>query len=212
MKTILNIVCKIDNREYINALSSNKPMLIIINHINFLEVPILVTHSSPIRVTGLAKAETWNNPLLAFVFNAYKGIPIDRKSAFTESFKKVRNAINNGVYVCVAPEGTRNISGVLSRGKAGIIQLATETNIPVLPVAHYGGENVWENIKKFKRTNFCIKAGQPFYIKINERPGKEEREIILNEVMGQIAALLPRQMRGIYSQYAHKNCKYLDFI
>jgi len=212
MKAILSLLCKIDCREYIKALSINKPMLVIINHINFLEVPVLVAFSYPLYVTGLAKSETWKNPLFAFLFNTYKSIPIDRSGSFINSFKKVRDSVSNGVFTCIAPEGTRNKDGVLSKGKAGIIQLAAETNIPILPVAHYGGEKLWKNIKKLKRTNFVIKAGKPFFIKCEERPCKEERESIMNEVMGQIASLLPENMRGIYSLYAHKNCKYLDFI
>jgi hypothetical protein len=42
-------------------------------------------------------------------------------------------------------------------------------------------------------------------------PGHEERNEIMGEVMGQIARLLPEQMRGIYAQQAENECKYLEF-
>jgi len=213
LKGILSIVCKIDCREFSKALSNNKPLLVVFNHINFLEVPILVTHSYPMKVSGLVKSETWKNPIFAFLFNTYKAIPIDRKGAFSESFKKVREAIiDKGFYICVSPEGTRSKDGVLGKGKAGIIQLALEADVPILPVAHHGGENIWNNIKRFKRTPFCFKAGRPFKINYEGRPGKEERENILTEVMAQIAKLLPENMRGAYSQFTDCECKYLSFI
>jgi len=212
MKGILNVICKIDCREFVQALKNNEPLLIIFNHINFLEVPILVTHSYPLHVSGLVKSETWNNPVFSFIFNTYKAVPIDRKGAFSESFKKVCKKIESGFYMCVAPEGTRSKDGVLGKGKPGIIQLAIEANVPILPVAHHGGENVWKNIKKLKRTPFCFKAGKPFRIKCDTMPGKEEREIIMTEVMAQIAKLLPEEMRGVYSAQAQNDCKYLDFI
>jgi len=212
MKGILNVICKIDCSEFVHALNSNKPLLVIFNHINFLEVPILVTHSYPLLVSGLVKSETWDSLIFAFIFNTFKAVPIDRRGAFSKSFKKVREKIESGFYMCVAPEGTRSKDGVLGKGKPGIIQLALEADVPILPVAHHGGENVWRNMKKLKRTAFYFRAGKPFRIKCDTMPGKEEREEIMTEVMSQIAKLLPERMRGIYACCAQSDYKYLDFI
>ena len=212
LKSVLNILCKIDCREYIKALSENKPLLVIFNHVNFLEVPILIANSYPIKITGMAKTETWDNPFFAFLFNTYKAVPIDRHGAFQESFKKVRDTINNGFHMCVAPEGTRSKDGVLKKAKAGVVQLAVDAGLPILPVAHHGGERIWENMKRFKRTPFCLKAGRPFKIKFDGRLGRAEREEILTEVMGQMARLLPERMRGIYSGQAERECRFLEFI
>ena len=212
LKGLLDTICKIDCREFVDALSNNKPLLVAFNHINFLEVPILVTHSYPMYVTGLVKSETWKNPIFAFLFNTYQAIPIERGMPSRGAFKQVREAMDNGFFACIAPEGTRSKDGILGQGKAGIIQLALETEAPILPVVHYGGENVWKNLRRLRRTEFCFKAGQPFKIKFDGRPGKETREEMLGEVMGQIARLLPGEMRGIYAEQAEKESKYLDFI
>ena len=212
LKVVFHIVCKIESKEYLQTLKQNKPLIIAFNHINFAEVPILVMQGYPLYISGLAKYETWKNPIFAFIFNTYRAIPIDRRAAFSETFKQVIETIENGYYMCFSPEGTRSKSGVLGKGKAGIIQLALESNIPILPVAHHGGENIWKNLKRFKRTPFVIKPGTPFRINFEGRPDKEEREVILSEVMGQIAKLLPEQMRGAYSDQALMECKYLEFI
>jgi len=212
LKRILDLICKIDCKEYVDALSQNKPLLVIFNHINFLEVPILVTHSYPVNVTGMVKSETWKNPFMSFLCNTYKAVPIDRSGAFTESFHKVNEAIKNGFFMCVSPEGTRSKNGILQKGKAGIVHLALDANVPILPVVHHGGERVWQNIRRLRRTPFYFKVGRPFCIKYDGRPGREEREKIMSEVMGQMARLLPEQMRGIYSGNLQNECKYLDFI
>ncbi|GHV71260.1 1-acyl-sn-glycerol-3-phosphate acyltransferase [Spirochaetia bacterium] len=212
LKGILNTICKIDNSEFKEALSNHEPLIVAVNHINFLEVPILVTHSYPLCITGLVKAETWNNPIFSFLFNTYKAIPIDRGGAFQDAFKQVREIMDQGFFVCIAPEGTRSKNGVLGRGKAGVIQLALYTNSPVLPVVHYGGENVWKNLRNFKRTPLYFKAGRPFRIKFDGRPDKEVREAMLDEVMGQMAKLLPREMRGPYTDQAEQESKYLEFL
>ena len=218
LKGVIRILCKIDCSEYIAALSNNKPMIVIFNHINFLEVPVLVAFSYPVHVTGLVKYETWKNPFMAFLFNTYSAVPIDRRGAFSDSFKRMRKAIDNGFYMCIAPEGTRSKNGILGKGKPGIIQLAMEANVPILPVVHYGGEHIWKNIKHMRRTPFYMRAGRPFRINFEGRPGREDREKIMCEVMGQMARLLPEQMRGEYThavsaaQNTESGCKYLDFL
>jgi len=183
-----------------------------INHINFLELPILIASSYPLYFTGIVKEETWKNPIFSFLFNTYKAIPIKRAGAYRETFKKVRQAIDNGFYVIIAPEGTRSRDGVLREGKAGIIQLAIDTNSAILPVAHNGGQQIWKNIKHFRRTPFQFRAGCPFKIKCEGRPGREERGQIIGEIMGQLARLLPEEMRGVYSRQAEQECTHLEFI
>ncbi len=212
LKGIFDTICKIDNREYMETLSKTKPLIVAINHINFLEVPILVTHSYPLYLTGLVKAETWKNPLFSFLFNTYKAIPIERNGSFNTAFAQVRKAIDEGSFVAIAPEGTRSKDGVLQKAKAGIVQLALSTDTPILPIAHYGGQHVWKNMKKFKRTPFIFKAGHPFKIQLDGRPGRTEREEILDEVMGQLARLLPEELRGYYTQQAEQETKYLEFV
>jgi 1-acyl-sn-glycerol-3-phosphate acyltransferase len=212
VKGIFDTLCDIDSREFVETLSRSKPLIVVVNHINFLEVPILVAHSYPTLLTGLVKAETWNNPVMAFLFDTYKAIPIDRRGSYQESFRRVREAIDEGFFVCIAPEGTRSKNGVLGRGKAGVIQLALYTGSPVLPVVHYGGERIWENIRHLKRTPLRFRAGCPFRIKFDGRPDRAIREEMLEEVMGQMARLLPEEMRGIYAGQAERESKYLEFI
>jgi len=212
LKSIVNTLCRIDSSDFFEILSKSKPMLIAVNHINFLEVPILVAQSYPLYVTGMAKTETWKNPFFAFLFNTYQAIPIDRNKAFRGAFNQVRKAVDDGFFVAVFPEGTRSINGVLGQGKAGIIHLAFHADVPVLPVVHYGGENIWKNIRQLRRTPFYFKAGRPFKIKFQGMPQKEAREEMLGEVMGQMARLLPVEMRGPYAGRAEQECKYLEFL
>ncbi len=212
LKGIFDTLCKIDSSEYLEILSKSKPMIVAINHINFLEVPILVTHSYPLYLTGLVKSSTWNNPLFAFLFNTYKAIPIERQGSYHEAFVQVKKAVDRGFFVAISPEGTRSKDGKLQKAKAGIVQLTLNTDLPILPIVHYGGQYIWENMRCFKRTPFKFKVGRPFKIKFDGRPGRGEREKILSEVMGQLALLLPEDMRGYYSQQAEQESNYLEFI
>ncbi|MDR2176800.1 MAG: 1-acyl-sn-glycerol-3-phosphate acyltransferase [Treponema sp.] len=212
IKGVFDVICNIDSREFVKTLTGIPPVIVAVNHINFLEVPILVAHSYPLLLTGLVKSETWNNPIMSFLFDTYKAIPIDRTGSYREAFRKAREALDQGFFVCVAPEGTRSKNGVLGKGRGGIVQLALYTGAPVLPVVHFGGQRIWDNLRRFKRTPFYFKVGRPFRFNYQGRPDKAVREQMLAELMGQIARLLPEDMRGIYADQAQRESKYLEFI
>ncbi|MDR0643925.1 MAG: 1-acyl-sn-glycerol-3-phosphate acyltransferase [Treponema sp.] len=216
IKRVLDTLCKIDSKEFTDILNRmravSQPLILAVNHINFLEVPILVAHSYPLLLTGLVKAETWKNPLMAFIFDTYEAIPIDRKGSIGDAFKRAREAMEKGFFVCIMPEGTRSKTGILGRGKAGVVQLSLDTGVAVLPIVHYGGEDIWKNIRRFKRTPFQFRVGHPFKFKTNGRVDKAMRKILLDELMGQMAKLLPEEMRGPYTEQAQKEAQYLEFI
>jgi 1-acyl-sn-glycerol-3-phosphate acyltransferase len=219
LKTLLNFICSIDASEYhaffekLQKINLRKPFIIALNHINFLEVPMLVTSAHPAPVTGLVQANAWKNRFMGFLFDAYDAIPINREGSYLQTFRKVREAMENGFFVCIAPEGKRSGDGILRKAKGGIVQLSLITGAPILPVAHFGGQNFWHNIKRFKRTPFTFRIGCPFRLKIgNRHPQKEEYSVILEEVMAQIACLLPEELRGEYAASVNKECKYLEFL
>lgn len=212
LRAVLGTLCRVDSGGFKETLSKNGPMLVAFNHVNFLEVPMLVAYSHPLKVTGLAKSETWRNPVFAFLFDTYRAIPIERGRAFAGAFRRVREAMDDGFFMCVAPEGRRSGDGVLGEGKPGIIRLAMEADAPILPVAHYGGERIWDNIRRFRRTDFSLRVGRPFRIRFDGSPGREERAEIMAEIMGRMAALLPEHMRGVHAERAGRECRHLEFL
>ena len=72
------------------------PLIIISNHINFLEVPILVSHTFPKPILGIAKEETWKNPLLGPLFKLWEMIPIKRGEVDLTAMHKAMQALEFG--------------------------------------------------------------------------------------------------------------------
>ena len=213
LRLALSIVCKIDCRDYIKYLDEHPgPYILAINHINFLEVPIFAAFPWPHRLTGLVNADAWGNKFMAFLFDTYAAVPINRNGSYFSSFRQVHRAMKAGYSMLVSPEGTRSKTGILAKGKAGIVQLALVTGMPVLPLVHFGGENFWANLKRFRRTPFQSKVGRPFRFKTDGRPSKEEQEGMLGDLMGQIASLLPEHMRGEYAGQANVPPTYLEWV
>jgi 1-acyl-sn-glycerol-3-phosphate acyltransferase len=113
--------------------------------------------------------------------------------------RKSLEALEKGKILAIAPEGTRNKSGRLIRAHPGVITLALRSGAPLLPVAHWGGENFLTDLKRLKRTDFHIRVGEPF--KLNpgmERVSREIRQQMVDEMMYRLAALLPEKYRGVY--------------
>ena len=212
IKTWTQIVCKIDADE-ISKVPTKGPLIIISNHVNFLEAPVLYTHMMPREMTALAKSESWDNPFKRFLFNIWNIIPIRRGEADMTAYRAALNALKEGKILIIAPEGTRSYDGILQEGLPGSAMIAVKSGAPILPIGFYGGENFWDNFKKFKRTPFNIRVGIPFRINL---PGnglnKENRKDVIDECMYQLAALLPQEYRGVYSDFSKKTTKYLNFV
>lgn len=104
----------------------------------------------------------------------------------------------------LAPEGTRSHHGRLQRGRPGIVLLASRApGMLILPLVVYGQERFFQNLRHLRRTEVRIVAGQGFYL----NPGNAQithqiRQEITDEIMAQIAALLPPEYRGVYSNSA----------
>lgn len=212
IKGLTRILCRID-ASALKEVPEHGPLLLVANHVNFLDAPVMYTHLHPRPLTGFVKAETWDNPVMALLFNIWGGIPIRRGEPDMAALNMALEALRQGKIVAVAPEGTRSGSGKLKRGYPGIVVLALRSGAPLLPVAYYGGENFRDNLSHLRRTDFNIRVGQPFAID----PGEEKvtrslRQTITDEIMYRIAALLPEHYRGEYADLQAATQKYLRFM
>ncbi len=211
IKTITRAICRVDDSQ-LGRIPPAGPLILVANHVNFLEVPLIFTHLQPRPLTGLVKAETWDNPFFNVLFNIWGGIPIRRGEADLSAFRKALEALAQGQILAIAPEGTRSRSGKLQKGHPGVVLLALRSHAPLLPVGYYGSEKFWENFQAFKRTDFKISVGNPFTIREpGEHLSRSLRRQITDEVMYQLAAILPRHYRGHYADLTQATEHYLEF-
>ncbi len=200
VRILITALCRIDAGE-LKKLPKEGPFLLVINHINFLEVPLLYILLMPRKMTALVKVENWNNPFFAFLGNLWQGIPIKRGFVDRRAVLAAKEALAEGKILIIAPEGTRSGNGRLNPGFPGIALLAVETRLPVYPLAHFGGESFWKNLSSLKRTRITVKVGAPFTIDA-EKAGlnRKERRMVTDEIMRRIAELLPERLRGYYAE------------
>lgn len=199
IRGVFRLLCRI-RVEGMEKVPSSGPFILVLNHINFLDVPVVYTVMYPRLTSSLVKAETWENPILGRLGNLWNGIPLKREGTDFSALRTAEERMKNGHILMVAPEGTRSYDGKLGHGNPGVVSLALHAGVPFLPMAHYGGESFWENLKHLKRTPLTLRFGDPFRIEVpGSRVNARIRREIINEIMEKIACLLPEYYRGIYS-------------
>jgi len=199
VKFLVNILLKIDDSE-LAKVPQEGPLISVANHVNFLDVPVIITHLSPRPTTGLVKKENWEHPFFKFLFTVWDGIPIDRDIMDFAAFKKAKQALDEKKILAVAPEGTRTENGKLIRAKSGIALLASQVDVPILPIAYWGQENFSKNFKRLKRTKMTIRVGKQFKINFEgKRKSKAFLQDVADAIMLEIAKLLPEKYHGVYS-------------
>lgn len=187
------------------------PAFLVINHINFIE-PLLLYVVLPRHVTGLAKAELWQNPISRMVAQSWQSIPIRRGEMDLNAMRRALQVVQEGGVLGLAPEGTRSHHGRLQRGRPGVVILALRApDTLIVPVAVYGQEQFYRNLRRLRRTPVRIVVGRGFYLSPGEsRVTHEVRQAMSDEIMMQIAALLPSQYRGVYGDKL-PSTRYLRF-
>ncbi len=212
LRSVTRILCRIDD-EQLSKVPAEGPLILAVNHVNFLEVPIVYTHLQPRPITGFAKVETWDNPLLGMLFDLWNAIPIQRGEADLAALRSGLKALAAGQILAVAPEGTRSGDGKLQQAQPGIVTMALKSEAAILPLVVFGGEHFWGNLKRLKRTDFFIKTGEPFYLrKLSGTLTRQIRRAMVDEIMYQLAALLPPAYRGVYANLNRASTAYLRFL
>src|SRR4030042_2164670 len=158
MRFILFVTCDV-NKKALKAVPCQGPMILIGNHINFLDVFVALTFTYPRKIFFLVKKETFETPFLRFLFNTWGSIPVDRGTADFQALNKAIDVINQGHFFAIAPEGTRTKDGRLIKAHSGVVVIALKSKATIMPIVQYGGEKFYKNITNMRRTKITIQVG-----------------------------------------------------
>ena len=209
---LTSLLCRVDAVQ-LDKVPERGPLILVANHVNFLEIPVLYPRLGSRSLIVFAKAETWNNPFKRFLFDLSKAIPVQRGEADMAALRRAVEALESGHILAIAPEGTRSGHGRLQRGHPGVVMLALRSGAPLLPLAYYGGEQFWHNLPRLRQTDFSVVVGRPFTLNAGGvKVTREVRQRMADEIMYQVAALLPPAYRGYYSDMAASTETYLSFL
>jgi 1-acyl-sn-glycerol-3-phosphate acyltransferase len=161
------------------------------NHLEQVDSFLLV-HVIPKPVFFMAKADIFANPVSSYICRHLGAFPINRGKIDRWGLQHALEILSDGRILGVYPEGERSKTKAMEKGKNGPAYLAIKGNAPIVPVAIVGTNRMFE--KLLRRTAITIQVGKPLY----RRDGETVYELT-DRLMHSIAAMLPVQMRGVYS-------------
>ncbi len=175
------------------------PYIVAVNHLHWMDIPALFI-VLPHEVATFA-AEKWEHHLFVGTLLRLFGhaIFVQRGEADRRAISAAIQWLKRGGVLGIAPEGTRSRSGVLQKGKAGAAYMASRTGVPIVPVAIWGQETFWKEVRRLRRPTIHIRVGEPFVL-----PGTPNRakgpqlEAYTETIMLHIARMLPEKYRGYY--------------
>ena len=153
----------------------------------------------------LAKASLFRLPVVGFALRRSGQIPVERAGTQrgSQPISAAEKLVEKEQGVIVYPEGTLTRDPDLwpMRGKTGAVRLALADGIPLIPMAHWGGQDILPRYGKLSfwplRRRVKVIVGDP--VDISEFRGKTAQPAALaagtDRLMGAISQLLS-QLRG----------------
>ncbi len=153
----------------------------------------------------LTKSGLFKVPVLGRLLTASGQIPVERAGAShaNDPLSAAGELVELNRTVIIYPEGTLTRDPALwpMRGKTGAARMALEQGIPVIPIAHWGAQQILPRYSKrvsfFPRKTITVKIGDP--VDLSRFEGRNLDAATLNEatevIMDSITSLLS-DLRG----------------
>ena len=154
--------------EGLENVPKDRSVVYVGNHRSYFD--IILTYKLSNRPTSyIAKSELQKIPFFGFWGKMMMVLFFDKKD-MKASLKMILEGIDrlkNGVSVFIFPEGTRNRAPEvkpLTEFHNGSFRLASKSGAPVIPVALYKTDDIWEAHSPWaKKASVTIRFGQPVY-------------------------------------------------
>jgi len=149
------------------AADSAPTFLICPNHQSFLD-PFVLCSNYPYsvfrRIFHVGASMFFQGRIMRFISRMLRVVPIDQDTQLLKAMKAGAMGLKKGMVLNIYPEGERAFDGKLHEFKKGAAILATELNLPIVPVALDGLQNVWARKSwKIRPAKVKIKIGEPIF-------------------------------------------------
>ena len=180
------------------------PLIVVANHVHVIDGELLLFGVSR-WIIYIAKEPLFRYPILGALLRWAQALVVYRQGTLSETrelLKQVEQTLNKGSVIGIFPEGKRSHQGKLQAGKPGLALLASRIHIPILPVGISGTDKIHGISWLWKRPHIVINIGKPFYLpQPVGRVTKLQRKELTDLMMKEIAALLPPEYQGVYTEH-----------
>ena len=203
IRMLLNLIARFELHGKEN-LPLTGGMVIAANHIGILDI-IMVYYGIDRTDLFIPVAEKWEKiGWIRWLGGHLNFLFVDRYNPDLKTMRKMIALMEQGKCLVIAPEGTRSRIGSLLEGKPGVAYLAARSGFPVIPIGITGTEDelVLSNVKRLRKSTITLTGGKQFVIP--PLPNKDRDAALqksTDEIMCQIAAILPGKYRGVYAEH-----------
>jgi 1-acyl-sn-glycerol-3-phosphate acyltransferase len=178
------------------------PLMLVGNHFSFID-PVAMIRATPWPVEILGGHQNPGAPVWTRIFPKLWGVyPLFRGTGSRRSLRAAESVLGQGGVLGIFPEGG-NWATVLRPPRPGAAYLATCAEAPIVPMGFDGLVDVFPQLGKGHRAEVTVRIGQafgPFRVTGRGRDRRRQLDAIGDEMMQRIAALIPPERRGHYSE------------
>jgi 1-acyl-sn-glycerol-3-phosphate acyltransferase len=199
----LRLITHIETTDIENMPTSGAAIAVS-NHLGRLDALMPYRFSDRTDITMLIAEKYYASPIFRYLGKQLDGVFINRYNADIVALREVFSRLKRGCLLVMAPEGTRSPTEGLIEGKQGTGYLAAKAGVPIVPVGVTGTEDrlVKQQLRHFHRVLVKARVGKPFTLPpYNPKNREASVKYATDEIMCQIAALLPEHNRGIYATH-----------
>lgn len=199
--------------EGLEHIPEDAPTIIMMNHLAAIDPIVAAGAVRPRFIVPMSKIENFEHPLVSILVRSWGAFPVRRGEVDRDALKIALQLLEAGEVTLIAPEGTRNTA--LQRPKDGLAYIATKSNPIIVPTAIFNHETWKEDLlRPWRRTPIDVRFGPGFRLRTDgrKRIPREELHRMTDEMMYQLAILLPERNRGEYADLTKMTTNYLEFV
>lgn len=175
--------------------------LIAFNHVSLYDPPFVVS-CWPTAPEVVGAVEVWNRPGQSLLVKGYGAMAVARGEYGRATLEQMIAALRSGRALAIAPEGGRSHKPGMQPAHHGTAYVADKAGAPVLPVGVVGTtDDYMQRALRLERPPIEMRIGEPFSLPPVPGGGQRRKQALqanTDQIMRQIAKLLPPEYRGVY--------------
>jgi 1-acyl-sn-glycerol-3-phosphate acyltransferase len=184
-----------------------EPFILVSNHLSITDPPLL-SASIPRRIVYMAKTEAVEHWLLGYLAKGINSVPVRRGAPDRAAIRAAIDVLKEGRVLGMFPEGTRSLTSQLLPGHPGTALIALRANVPLVPAAITGSQEIDGLGVLLKRAEITVTLGPAF--RLSRPTGRLTADLLqelTDDIMLRIARLLPEEYRGAYAEAAGRETR-----
>ena len=205
IRFLLRLLTRVEVRGRENIPTTSN-FIIAANHTGLVDAFLpfyIINNTNLVLLVGEKWEKIW---IMRWLGRGLNFLFVDRFNPDLKAIREVIVRMKQGEVLVITPEGTRSKVGYLIEGKPGVSYLAAKMGYPLAPVGISGtfDKVFFGQLKRLHRPHIIVSIGLAFSLLPLPKEAQDRDEALktdTDEIMCRIAALLPQEQRGVYSDH-----------